>query len=428
MNKSALGISIGCVSAAVAGYLLARQPISVAASDAVISSARSRSSVTQGDRMEPGASGAVVKSRTAAQLTALKEDLRKRFRNSPAAAHDWTLRERAAAILATMSPQELEEFSKEFLPANSVPDIRSFRRIADPLFHETLRQWGLIDPEGACQSLAATHLGALTEIFGQWQQRDPATAKTWLEHTRFPKDHDAVRDLLERKFMTQQVTDDFSAARESLGKLDPEAQKQMLRSWSELLAHDPEKRVELLALLAARGDEALAEKCYQNLVWEMADKSPADAAGFIESSDLTEDRKNKLNDHVLVNWALQDPQQAFGKWAELDRTDIPPNLLQALANWSMSSPGAEQAIDWSKNLPPGPAREQFKARLIERMSSGERYGQAADLSASLDDPAERIRQLKTIKRYWEEKSPKSSDEWYGKLPQEDQDAIGRKLE
>ncbi len=419
---------MGCVSAAVGGYLLARQSISTAAGDAEISSARSRSSMTQTDRMEPKAAGAVVKSRSPEQLAAVKEDLRRRFKDSPSAKHDWLLREQAAAILATMSPQELEGFAKECMPGGLVPDIRSFRTINDPLFHEILRQWGLKDPEAACQSMAGTHIGALTEVFGQWQQRDPAAARAWLEQADFSKDGDELKNLLERNFLTQQVTDDFSAARESLGRLDPEAQKQMLRDWSRLLAHDPARRGELLALLASRGDVELLEKCYQNLIWEMAEKSPADAANFIETTDLTEEQKNKLNDQVVVNWAMKDPVQAFAKWAELERQDIPPTMLHVLANWSMNSPGAEQAIDWSKKFTPGPAREQFKGRLIESLSGGERYGQAADLSASLDDPAERIRQLKDVKRRWEEKWPKDADAWFAKLPQADQDAMGRKLE
>ena len=87
--------------------------------------------------MEPGVSGPVVKTRSAAQLAAVKEDLRRRFRNSPSAKHDWPLREQVATILATMSPHELEGFTKEYLPAGSWPDIRSFRAIKDPLFHES---------------------------------------------------------------------------------------------------------------------------------------------------------------------------------------------------------------------------------------------------------------------------------------------------
>ncbi|MES2474930.1 MAG: hypothetical protein V4640_04050 [Verrucomicrobiota bacterium] len=428
MNKSLIGIFIGCVSAAVGGYLLARQSFSAVAGDAVISSARNRSTMNQSDRMESGAARAVVKSRSAAQLAAVKEDLRQRFRSSPDATHDWPLREQAAAILASMKPEELEEFAKEYLPVGASSDIRSLRMIHDPLLQAILHQWGLKSPEAACHSLAETHVGALTVVFEKWLQRDSTAACAWLELADFPQGGDTLKKQLEMNSLTRQATDDFSAARESLGILDPEAQKQLLREWSKLLAHDPAKRAELLALLASRGDVELLEKCYQNLTWEMAEKSPADAAKFIEGTNLTEEQKNTLNDQVVVNWAMKDPVQAFAKWAELERQDIPPTMLHVLSNWSMNSPGAEQAIDWAKKLTPGPAREQFKATLIERISSLERYDQAADLSASLDDPAERIRQLKDVKRRWEEKWPEDANAWFEKLPQADQDAIARKLE
>ncbi|MES2438408.1 MAG: hypothetical protein V4584_05060 [Verrucomicrobiota bacterium] len=425
MNKPLIVIPIGCVSAAVAGYLLARQPPATKAGGAEISAARSRSSLTQGERMEAGAAGAVVKVRSAEQLAAVKEDLRRRFRNSPSAKHDWALREHAAAMLATMSPEELAGFAKEYLPTRQ---FRPGQGLLDPLFSEILKQWGLSDPEGACRTLGEMHAGGVSQVFARWQKRDPAAAQTWLDDDPLLKNDAELKNLLERNFLTQQVTDDFAAARESLGRLDPETQKNMLGEWSKLLAHDPARRGELLALLASRGDAALSDKCYQNIVGEMTDKSPADAAHFIEATDLTEEQKNKLNDQVVVNWAMKDPVQAFAKWAELERQDIPPTMLHVLANWSMHSPGAEQAIDWSKKFTPGPAREQYKARLIESLSGGERYGQAADLSASLDDTAERTRQLKEVKRRWEEKWPEDANAWYGKLPQADQDALEKPLE
>ncbi len=381
----------------------------------------------QGDRMESGASGTVVKARSAKQLTALKEDLRKRFRQSPSALHDWALREQAAVILATMSTQELGAFAMEFVPeGDPFSSIRSWRNIHDPLLHEILRQWGIRDPEGACAKSAEMHFGILSEVFGLWQRRDPAAAQTWLETASLPKEGDQIRTNLQWRFLNQQVTTDFSAARESLAKLHPGLQKRMLLDWSQLLANDPDKRTQFLALLAARGDKEFSEKCYQALVVEMANKSPNEAANYIESTDLPEDQKDKLNDQVMVKWARQDPVQALGKWVELNRPDMPPDLLDAFASWSLGPLGVEQAkaIDWVKKLTPGLAREKFIARLIQGLGEGH-CAQAADLGDSLDDPEERIRQLKIVKRRWEEKHPNEAKAWYEKLPQEDKDAMAR---
>ena len=77
-----------------------------------------------------------------------------------------------------------------------------------------------------------------------------------------------------------------------------------------------------------------------------------------------------------------------------------------------------------KNLAPGPARDQFKVQLI----GSSHYDQAAALSTSLDDPALRIRQMKLVKSRWDEGSPSDAKTWFEKLPQEDQDAIERKME
>ena len=96
--------------------------------------------------------------------------------------------------------------------------------------------------------------------------------------------------------------------------------------------------------------------------------------------------------------------------------------------WTVNLPEAKQAIAWVNGLDPSPAREQFKAGLIRNMSRYERYQQAAEVSSALVDPTERIRQMKIVKREWEERFPFWSNEWYGKLSQEDRDALGRKLE
>ena len=87
------------------------------------------------------------------------------------------------------------------------------------------------------------------------------------------------------------------------------------------------------------------------------------------------------------------------------------------------------AVGWRATkdfwLGAGADYQQFKATLIGTMNAVERYGQAADLSASLDDPTERIRQLKDVKRRWEEKWPNDANAWFGKLSQSDKAALDR---
>lgn len=427
MNKSLLGILTACIAAAGAGYWIARQsPVRTAAEDG-ISSGLVETAAQHAVRPDERTSDTSVKSRNPAQLLALKEDLRNRLRNCPSPRHDWGWREQTAAILATMDPQELEAFAREYLPANPSPKLRPGLIYYNPLCREILRQWGLKDPAGACLSLAGTHRGTMAEIYGQWRRRDAAAAQAWLETIRFQQDDDKIKALVRENFLSQQVADDFAAARASLEAMEPDAQKQKLEEWSRLVAHDPGKRAELLSLLANRGDAELADKCYQKLISEMADKSPNEAANFIESTNLDEEQKNKLNDQVIGKWALKDPVRAFAKWEELARDDAPAELLPAISQWSLNSPGAEQAQEWVKKLPPGPASDKFKLELIKTWS-GHRLEQIADVSATLNNPTERIRQMKRLKRTWDSYSPDGAKKWVETLPQVDRDALEKSLE
>jgi len=420
MNKPLTYISTGCVAAAVAGYLLARQPFA-GLEDNGISPAGRDHPVNAGNRdgsREPA--DPKVKERTAKQLAAVRDDLVLRFKNSPAPKRDWALREQAVAILATMSPAELEEFGKSLMSVDSTRKW-DWQDWSKPLLGEIVRQWGLKDPAGACLGLS---IGS-GQAFKDWLRRDPEAARKWLAGNPFPPGREKSAAQFQQILLNGQAEEDFAAAQASLSTLDTEARKETLLSWSRLLAHDPSKCTELLALLASLGDAEFAERCQQAMIGEMATKSPHDSARFIETMDLPDDQKDKLSHRMLGEWAKQDPRQAFAAWAELKEDAAPAPLLEALDDWSLNSPGAEQAIEWVNKLDPGLAREQLKARLIGHMSNFERYSQAADLSASLEDRAERIRQLKGIKRVWEDRLPKAADNWFSKLPPEDRAALER---
>lgn len=237
-------------------------------------------------------------------------------------------------------------------------------------------------------------------------------------------DEQEVKATLDRSVLTQLAADDFSAASQSLARLDLEVQKQTLEEWSKQFAHEPDNREELLSLLATRGDTKLTEKCYLILVGEMAEKSPNEAANFIETTHLTEDQKNKLNDQVIGGWAMKNPIQAFAKWAELDREDVPRKMLEAISEWSLNPPGRQLAIDWIKNLPSGPARDQFTEQVIGRNG----YEQDAELCNSLSDPNKRISNLRNVKNRWEANSPNDAKAWFKKLSQADKDALESPLE
>ncbi len=424
MNRTTLGIAGGCVVAALTGYLLARSDHDDAKGRTGAWFDRNSPAADGTNTPDPLAPGSASKQRTAAQLKAFKDDLRARFERSPSAERDWVLREQAAALLATLSTSELEAFAREFAPSGEGPFIRHESDAGTTLMREIFRQWGLKDPAAASVGLADTGWwDAGTMAFGDWLRRDPAAASAWVNAGDFPPGSEQIVAALQRELLNRQVATDFPAAVTTLGKLDPEAQQKTLLNWSRRLALDPESRAELLALVASRGDPDFAKKCYQALVAEMSRKSPSDAAEFVEASGLPEEQKDGLHDEVLGAWATQNPQEAFARWAELKEEKAPVPLLRAMDRWSSNSPGAEEAIEWVKALHPGAARDQFKTHLVSSMSDGERYAQAAELSATLDDPVERLRQMKSVKRQWEEKFPQHAKQWYDKLPQEQRDAL-----
>ncbi len=263
--------------------------------------------------------------------------------------------------------------------------------------------------------------------FNDWLQRDPEAAKAWLTSGQFPPGSEKALVALQQDFLNHQVANDFSAALDSLGKLDAKLRERMLLEWSFKLALDPAKRDGLLELIASQDNPDFARKCHRMLITVMADKSLHDANAFVENSRLPDDEKDELHDMILGRWAVNDPQEAFPRWAELNEDSAPAPLLKAMDSWSQASPGCEQAIEWVTKLDAGPAREQFKMHLIDRMSGSERFQQAAEMSDSLADPAERLRQMTTVKREWEKKFPDHAQAWFASLSQAQREALNGSL-
>lgn len=424
MIPARISLVTGCAAAALGGYLLARHPMAMAEKEVANVAINTRADdrrVAEEVTHKKGSSA--LSPRTPPQLAAFKKDLLERFSTAACPDGDWELRRQAAALLATLSTEELQGFARELISAS--PQATRWFRGNQALLQEVFKQWGLKDPAGACLESTSGLRGV---VFDDWLRRDPAAAQAWLTAGNFPPDKEKEGAQLRKNFLNNQAAEDFSKARESLAMLDPETQKETLLNWSQQLALTPEKRDDLLALVVSRGDPDLTLQCYERLVREMAVKSPWEASKFLENTSLPDEQKHALSEQMLGEWASQDPQQAFAAWAALKEDQAPAQLLTALRDWSINSPGAEQAIEWVNKLDASPARGQFQTQLIQYMSRVERYDQAAELGSSMADPTERIRQMKIVKRMWEEKFPRSANEWYDKLPQSDKTAMERKLD
>lgn len=425
-------LAIACAGSAGIGFMLARGPLltdQAVPTEGITGRSDAESNGQTGTRLSrPTTQASSVLTRSPEQLLALKNELRSILSASPALEFDWPVRERTAAVLATMSTAELEGFARELFPED-----QGYRVDGDDwrfvMLSEIFRQWGLKDPAGACLGMADSNWGRCGVAFHDWLARDPEAVKAWLAKGGFPPEVEKRVASFKKILLDHEAGQNLAEAASTLGTMEPEMRNKTLVEWSKKMALDPDKRSQLLQYLATLNDPELEAKCHEALIHEMAVKSPWEASQFLENNpDLTEDQKHRFNQQVLAQWAFQKPQEAFARWAELKEEKAPKSLFRAFSDWSLNSPGAEQAIEWTKSLHPGPARETFKTRLITSMASGDRFQQALDLSSTLDDPTERIRQMKLVKRAWEEKFPKWAQEWYDKLPQADKDALEKEIE
>ncbi len=424
MSKSFLGVGATCIAAALTGYFLANRPVTVVReNEATTSQMRSRnpgSLPVEARSLEPLSS---VVQRTPYQLAMLKDGLKARYKSCASARYDWVMRAEGQAILATMSAIELEDFAREMAPADAGNSYGIQAEWQWQMVIDVFRQWGERAPAAACIGLGIAPLYQCREkAFEAWLQRDPEAAQAWVTAGKFPPGGEKAGKQIQDYFLKSQSAADLSSSGEFLSKQDLDSQKQTLLGWSKQLAHDPAKRGELLALIAARGDPEFTQKCYEELVREMATKSPRAASDFLESSNLPDEQKHALSHQMLGEWARKEPQQAFAAWAALKEDQAPEPLLKAIDNWSLNSPGAEDAIEWVQKLDASPAKEQFKMKLIKWMR-GDRNKQAADLAASLSDPQERHRQMKIVKRVWDESSPEAANAWFDNLPPADKKAL-----
>ncbi len=298
MNKPTAAISISCILAALAGYLLARQTES-GMNLTTHSAPPHRSSVSNSrdESRNPVSPSSLtkIKTRTPGQLASLKQDLRTRFKNNPSPSRDWAFRGETSAILATMSAEELAAFADEIFPATEKPNPWQPPNDWRVVLKEAIyRQWGLMDPAAACLHSEELRWGKNNAPFNDWLKRDPEAAQVWINGNQFPPDSGSKVAALKRNFVTHQAESDFESASRSLADLDPDSQANVLFSWSENLALNPENRMKLLRLLMTRENDNLSRSCIQSLVRAIAGKSTSEAAELVENSGLPEDRKAEL--------------------------------------------------------------------------------------------------------------------------------------
>jgi hypothetical protein len=419
MNKQTIGLSGACLAAALAGFFLARSQFATEhpmqggrpSGDRAEGSPKSADRAADADRSKP---------RGPKELAALKSRLTDQFGHSASATYDWILRQQTARLLAELSVADLEQFAAELAPGPSEVTFGDDWRLAlRDLVHIA---WGLKDPKSLLDK------NPLHGVFEDWSARDPAAAAAWLRDATFPPEKERVANLMKFRVLDQQAQADFPAACRMLGDAEPAVRQSALEIWAKRYANDPEKRAEILKLVAGWPDPKFAEAIYQSMIGLMARQSFEDIAQFIDTMEVPADVKDRLNDRVTGEWAMKEPKQAFDAWIELGKTEVPKPLLTAMSRWSLNFPGVDESTQWVNGLAPGPVREQFKTRMIANLTNGERFSYAADLSLGLEDQRERIVKAKQVRRQWLERYPEQAKEGFASLSPEDRTALETPLE
>lgn len=423
MNLRRLTVVATCLAAAACGFWLARTTAksshgSTSAGSTSVSSGSATSTRESGKRSR-AENDSHVKERSPTQLAALKKEIMESFANASSPRHDWALRAQTAALLATLSDSELQNFISELTPPKD--GQFSSEDWQPDLIGQIYQTLGLRDPAAVCS--ATTHGG----VFEDWLRRDPEAASAFFEKHRSSGPMDALAKFMQRSLLNQQALTDLPGAMRSLDALDENGRRSMLISWTQMFAYDPKRRQELAGLLASFPDATVSETGLRNLIREFSGRSPSEAAAFVETLTVSESLKDQLSHEVIGEWALKDPKQAFGAWIDRGESQVPAPLLRAMDEWSLNFPGVTESIEWVNGLEPGPVKEQFKNHMVGRLATFERFTESAQLSASIEDPTERLRQMKLVKRIWEERYPKSANDWFSKLPPEDQAAIENPL-
>ena len=341
-----------------------------------------------------------VSSRPPAEFLSLKQKLKQSYVASPSSAHDWVLRGQTAAVLATMTTAEVKECFDELMARLRAGNVLKAGEPDMILASDLLREWGRRDPVAACMVIGEIprYTDGRMAAFQEWLSRDPRSVERWMN-----SGGNAVPTELRKAWLSERVKSDPLDAIQQLTKLPPEDRESSLLDWSTSFALMPGERKALLD--AVREEPALLRYCAGCMAAALADRSIEEAYAFVDSLNLPEEMAASIDDGIFVKWGMRDPQVAFAEWAKQQPTRLPKNFLSVLDNWSLNSPGAEQAIKWLDTVDAGPVKEQIQAHFIEELADGDRFEQALRMCMSMENREEGKRQALRVIETLKQKFP-----------------------
>ncbi|HEY1121215.1 MAG TPA: hypothetical protein VGE67_06425 [Haloferula sp.] len=343
-------------------------------------------------------------SRPPAEFLSLKQKLKRSYVASPSAARDWILRGQTAAVLATMTTAEVKECFDELMARLRAGRVLKSGEPDMILASDLLREWGRRDPVAACKVIPEMprYTDGRMAAFQDWLVREPRAVARWM------KSGDVVPEDLRKAWLSERVKVDPYEAIQQLSTLTPEARESSLLDWSTSFALLPDERKALLDVV--REEPALMRYCAGRMAAALADRSIEEAYAFVDSLNLPEEMAASIDDGIFVKWGMRDPQVAFAEWAKQQPTRLPKNFLSVLDNWSLNSPGAEQAIEWLDTISAGPVKEEIQTHFIGYLTSGDRFEQALRMSLAMENREEGKRQALRVLATLKQKFPDAKAE------------------
>ncbi len=365
------------------------------------------------------------KARTPQQFAALKKSLMSRFMESPYAWEDWELREQTAAILATLTTEELKDFA-DSLGKSGLDRFVTFTKHPggqSALLREILLQWGLRDPAAAvlCE-VSHEHSAAGNHVLRAWLERAPGEAEAWVFSDDFPTGYESISSGLRALILEEKAAHDFGAALDLWSGFQAADRTWGIRNFVDYLEKDPSKIADLVAKIAAQSSSGQAMSDYRTLISSLAGRSADQAAALIETLPVSDEDRRALAVNWAEGWAMKSPAEAFAYWASLGEESPSSTMVDRFSMWASRDPAKAGA--WVAGLEAGPARHRFEEKVVSQLMGMGDFGRAADFSKIIPDPEQRLRQLKIVHRGWQERNPRAAGEWLAKLPEADRAALG----
>lgn len=358
---------------------------------------------------------------------AIRNRLNSIWRESPDPARDFEMIAEMDRLLERMSSAEIAEFLR------SIPSGLERRSPYFWMSREIVCWWTLKDGPAALAYLGSLPDGEgttgrmlTTQTFMMWAADQPEAALGWLRSGNpTPGQQANAENLLLNATITMVETDPGRAFQE-LAYLKPDEVAGYLETWAGCVGEKPEMRQQLLDRAAATGRPEDLAQVRNSIVAKWATMEPDTALAYIDSLQVTDLERQKLDASLASATSRKDPKGALDTWLERNAsaTVIPEELNKIVGTWMM--PGQDEAIRWLDGLAAGEQRDALYSSSIRTLAGFEQYSYAASLANRIDSSENRANAFQTLDKQWSLSQPDAAAAWKAGLSPEDQALLGTK--